>query len=199
MSAIYLIRHGRTALNAQGRFRGRGDPPLDEVGYEEALGTADALRRVGLVGVYTSPLTRARQTAEAIAAAAGVEVSVMPSLIDLDYGDWQGLTTEQVQASHPGSYERFKRRPLQLRIPGGESVERLSQRLLRWVAQIDRRHPAEPVAAVTHEIPLRVLLAEAAGNPARFWVEPIPTGSVFKVTLGRKDSLLRAMRYRNLA
>ncbi|HYV02049.1 MAG TPA: histidine phosphatase family protein [Actinomycetota bacterium] len=86
-TGVHLIRHGRTGLNAEGRFRGRRDVPLDDMGRREAARAAPTLADLGLVAVYTSPLRRAVATAEAIARVAGADVIVQGGLIDLDYGD----------------------------------------------------------------------------------------------------------------
>ena len=94
-TTIYLIRHGRTTLNAQGRFRGRQDPPLDAVGRDQASSAAKLLSDIRLAAVYSSPLTRAVQTAETVGASCELDVVIEPELIDLDYGMWEGLTEEE--------------------------------------------------------------------------------------------------------
>lgn len=183
MSTIYLVRHGRTALNAEGRFRGRQDAPLDEVGYKESAVAADALATVELTCVYCSPLARARDTANVIARRCGIEVIVMPPLTDLDYGAWQGLTAAEARAHHPGQYETFERDPLRAGAPGGESIAALKRRALRCLEQISEDHRTGPVAAVSHEVFLRVVLAEARGNAERFWDEDVATGTIRGLTI----------------
>lgn len=87
---VFLVRHGRTAMNADGRLRGRLDPLLDEVGEREVAALAAELGRHRIVRIFTSPLTRAVQTAEAIGAVARRPVTTVDSLLDRDYGDWAG-------------------------------------------------------------------------------------------------------------
>lgn len=98
----YLARHGRTALNADGRLRGRLDPPLDEVGMAQAenLGAAFARLRRPPHRVVAGPLLRTRQTAAAIARALGLEVLIDERLIDRDYGPWTGRPAAAVRAEY---------------------------------------------------------------------------------------------------
>jgi broad specificity phosphatase PhoE len=190
---IYLVRHGRTALNAEGRFRGRQDAPLDDVGREEAVAAAGALASLGLRAVYTSPLSRARETASAIANRCGTDVTVMPDLTDLDYGEWQDLIEAEARTGHPHEFEIFRTEPLLAAAPGGESLAALERRVLRCLEQIATRHPADPVAAVTHEVSLRVLVAAAKDSVERFWDEHIPTGAILALTIASEvNPTLRA-------
>jgi broad specificity phosphatase PhoE len=85
---VYLVRHGRTALNAEGRFRGHLDPPLDEEGRREAKAVGRLLLLRPPTHVHSSPLRRAQETAEAIAQITGAPISTWEDLIDLDYGEW---------------------------------------------------------------------------------------------------------------
>ena len=91
---VFLIRHGRTALNAQRTFRGHLDAPLDKRGKEQAELTGKLLAEIDLNAIYTSPLKRAVQTAEAISRYQknGVKVLPQPGLMDLSYGQWEGKT-----------------------------------------------------------------------------------------------------------
>lgn len=95
MTRIILVRHGQTKWNVVERFRGRSDIPLDETGLAqaEALGLR-VPRNFKPDAIYTSPLTRARQTAEAIAKRCGIPCRDHPGLVDIDYGQWQGLTPD---------------------------------------------------------------------------------------------------------
>jgi hypothetical protein len=103
--SFYLVRAARTPLSAQGRFSGRLDPPLDEVGLAQAMYAAKYLGSTGVGVVYTSPLSRARMTADAIASQAGVPAEVIPDLTDVDAGVWTGFTHEpRAHGSSIGSF-----------------------------------------------------------------------------------------------
>lgn len=176
---IFLVRHGRTALNAQGRFRGRRDVPLDEQGLADAAEAARRLARVRLAAVYTSPLLRTRQTAEAVAASSGAPIVVEPDLIDLDHGRWEGLTPGEAAALDPDAFERFRSDPRAAEAPDGERLAEGEARVLATLWRIGARHPGGACAAVSHEIPIRLAIAHLADvrGPA-VWDLPVATGSV---------------------
>ncbi len=179
---VYLVRHGRTALNAQGRFRGRNDPPLDEVGWEEARWATACLRRTPLVAIFSSPLQRAVQTAGEIAKEHGLPVGIAPELADLDYGAWAGRTRADVESVDPDLYKRFRSRPEEVTPPGGESVAAARERVEQVLYRIAEGRGDRDVVAVTHELPIRLLAAHAKDlRGTAFWRAPIPTGSVTEV------------------
>ena len=185
-TTIYLVRHGRTSLNAQGRFRGRQDPPLDDRGFVEASEAAGRLARTGIRAVYTGPLLRSVQTAEIIARTCGVGVFTEPGLIDLDHGVWTGLTWEEAGRAEPEALSRFREEPRHAAAPGGEFMPEVERRTLVALTWIAEHHGGEAAAAVSHEVPIRLVisgLAEIQG-PA-FWDVQLPTGSV--TTLNFED------------
>lgn len=104
-STVYLLRHGRTALNAAGALRGLIDVPLDQVGETEAVRLGDLFAGVPLTAVVSSPLLRARATAAAVAGSAGAELRTDPRLRDRDYGRWAGRSRADVERDH-GSVDR---------------------------------------------------------------------------------------------
>lgn len=183
---IFLVRHGRTILNAQGRFRGREDPPLDEVGRQEAHRVAERLTGSPLDAVYSSPLLRARETAAAIASAHGLPVQRVPGLRDLDYGAWSGRTADEAARSDRPTYRLFRADPMSATPPGGESVNALSERVLTTLQRIALDHERDTVAVVSHELPIRLILARATGaRSGELWGFSVPTGSVHLVLVGR--------------
>ncbi len=184
LTPAFLVRHGRTALNAEGRFRGRQDPPLDEVGRNQAAEAARTLRSIGLVAVYTSPLLRAVQTAEAVAQAAGVHVTVLEGLIDLDYGHWEGLTEDEARRRDEAAFRTFRAQPWEAIAPGGEALIGVVERVRRALVEATSTHPGQPVAAVSHEVPIRLLVARARGiDDGSLWDLPLSTGSVTELTV----------------
>lgn len=184
VSFILLVRHGRTVLNAEGRFRGLEDPGLDETGRDEVSRVASDLRTAPLAAIYSSPLRRALETAGAIARPHHREVRVDPRLRDLDYGKWTGRTPEEVARADPDRFARFRADPDHEAPPGGENVASLRRRMDRSLRAIARRHVGETVVVVTHDIPIRVVRAEVARSPtATVWSLDVPTGSVWQLTV----------------
>lgn len=185
MSAtIYLVRHGRTALNAQGRFRGRQDPPLDDQGYLDAAAAARALMGTGIEAVYASPLRRTMQTAEFVARAANARVHPEQDLIDLDHGRWEGLTAEEATAVDADAFRVFREDPRDARAPEGERLQDVEGRVLGALRRIGEAHEGASVAAVSHEIPIRLAIAAVSGleGPAMWGIE-LPTGGAYELDL----------------
>jgi probable phosphoglycerate mutase len=176
---VILVRHGRTALNAQSRLRGRLDVPLDSVGEVEAAALAMALDRIHPQRVLTSPLRRAVQTAEPIASRAGIPLEVDARLVDRDFGPWAGHLRSHVVDLF-GSVDNA---------PGVEPAETV---LARARAVLDEQSPARtgPVVLVTHDALVKALLTDLEWRPAAGGelepgadVEP-PTGSWAVLHLG---------------
>jgi broad specificity phosphatase PhoE len=153
---IYLVRHGRTALNAAGVLRGRLDPPLDDVGRAEAGGLGEVFAALDLGAVVSSPLRRAVQTATAIARPHGLAVTTEPGLIDRDYGPWAGRRRADVERDGG---------PLD-DLPDVERLDQLAVRVASTLERLAERAASSPVVAVAHDIVNRVLMADL--SPDRF-------------------------------
>jgi broad specificity phosphatase PhoE len=183
--SIYLVRAAGTGLSAEGRLSGRLDPPLDERGLRKAREAGLRLARAGVAGVYSSPLTRARMTADAIASQAGVRVQLASNLIDVDAGAWTGLTRPEMRASRPEEFDWFFRLPRAGHFPGGERMSNVQDRIFAALDAVRRRMGERSAAVVTHEIPIRIVLVrmrELEGTA--MWDPEVPTGSVTRLRVG---------------
>jgi broad specificity phosphatase PhoE len=181
---IHLVRHGQTIMNTQVRFRGRLDVPLNEVGRAEARDAARALVGSGLVAVYTSPLGRAREVAEAIAVKNGVgAVRKQPDLLNLDYGVWEGMTKEEAADVDPEAWELYLSDPETAVCPEGESLSVAADRVVAGLRAIASAHPGQSVAAVSHGVMLRLAVLRVIGPSENDWQFALPTGTaiVFEV------------------
>ena len=147
---VYLVRHGRTAFNADGRLRGHLDPPLDEVGRAEAADLGIVLGSLRLSRIVASPLLRAMQTAEIVAAEAAVPVVVDKRLIDRDYGPWAGERQASVIAEW-GSLDAA---------PGVEPAGSVAQRVCDVLDAQVADLAAGPVVLVAHDAINRALLCQ---------------------------------------
>lgn len=145
---LFLIRHGQTALNAEGRLRGLANPPLDEVGRAEAEATAIALTGRGIDIVYCSPLERAFRTAQIIAQHLDCDFEVVSEFNDRDYGPWTGQVKTKVEAQF-GSVDDA---------PGVEPIDRILQRAWPALDQVMDTHAGVPIAVVTHDALIRPIL-----------------------------------------
>ena len=182
MSTIFLVRHGQTALNAQGRFRGLLDPPLDHHGVEQAHAAARVVAAAGVDAVYASPLQRTMATARVIAEMCGLTVIKVPGLIDLDYGAWEGLTWEEATEADPEGLERFRSYPWSVTPPGGEPVADVAERVEATIARLADRGRDDTVVAVSHDLPIRLALAAIMGvSGPELWRLDVAPGSVIRL------------------
>src|SRR5262245_27471724 len=117
---LYLVRHGDTEGNSRERYVGSTDSPLNAAGREQARRLAARLRGEGIGRVWSSELSRARETAETIAAAMGVSVRVEPGLNEIDFGEWEGLSIQEIEARDPERFVAWRSGDESFRFPGGD-------------------------------------------------------------------------------
>jgi len=171
MTRIILVRHGQTEWNRIECFRGRVDIPLNETGIAQAEATGKRIAAEWLpAAVYTSPLSRSVMTAEAIAGHHSLEVRPHPGLVDIDYGDWQGLSPDEARQRWPEEIDAWYNQPHLARIPGGETLDELHTRLMQTVQELTDRHLGETIVLVGHTVINRMILLGVLqlGND-RFW------------------------------
>jgi len=183
---IYLVRHGQTVFNAEGRLQGHVDSPLTERGRAQAVRFGETLR--GLTArdagwrIISSPLGRARATAEAIRSVLGWgEIELEPRLIELSWGDWDGRLRSDLEACYP---DAFGQSGWQFRAPTGESYQSVHDRMADWLADLppDRERR---IIAVSHGVAGRVLRAVYAGlSQADAVVQPVPQDALYRLSRG---------------
>jgi len=171
MTRIILIRHGQTAWNKVERIRGQVDVPLDEVGLAQAEATAKRVANEWQpVAVYCSPLGRAVQTAQPIARYLGQDARAVAGFYDMNFGQWQGLSPEEVTQRWPQLARTWLEAPHKAIFPGGESLARVRQRSMEALHQVIARHEGAVVAIVGHTVVNRVLLCAVLGlDNSNYW------------------------------
>ncbi len=158
---LLLLRHGQTEFSAQRRYSGRGDPPLNEVGWRQAgLAARYLTKRGGIAAVISSPLQRAYDTATTAAKALGLEVTVNADLIETDFGAWEGLTFGEAAARDPELHRRWLYDTCALP-PGGESFDDVLRRVRRGRDRIIADHAGSNVLVVSHVTPIKSMLRMA--------------------------------------
>ena len=160
-----LLRHGETPLSAERRFAGRGDIPLTETGKLQAKAAALHLAaRGGVQLIVTSPLQRARLTAEAVAAATGAPVEVDEGWVEADFGEWEGLSYAEAMERWPGEVTAWMN-DTSVAPPGGESFATAGRRVLAALDRLlDRSEPGR-VVVVSHVTPMKTVLRHALLAP----------------------------------
>jgi len=192
MTTVYLVRHGQTAWNREEVFRGRADISLNEIGRKEALLTGQYLRGARVDLVYSSPLSRAVETAEAIAQYQGKEVLILDGLIDIDFGRWQGVSHEVVRERHGELYRQWKDTPHLVRFPGGESLEEVRERALTAIHEVIRDHPDETLVMVSHRVVNKIVICGLLGlDNSHFWQVGQDTGCINVLEFGEGFTLRR--------
>ncbi|WP_040834370.1 bifunctional RNase H/acid phosphatase [Nocardia brevicatena] len=160
---LLLLRHGQTELSVQRCYSGRGNPPLTSLGREQADRAAKMLAAKGdIAAVVTSPLGRARETAEAAGAALDIPVRVVDGLVETDFGDWEGLTFREATERDPDLHARWLGDP-SLRAPGGESFDEVRERVAVVRRDLVALYPGANIVVVSHVTPIKTLLQLALG------------------------------------
>ena len=189
-TTIVMVRHGETDWNRERRFQGRADQPLNEAGRGQARELAELLRREPVSAVYTSPLRRARETAEILAGDFGLRPRPLDALLEIDVGAWEGLTIDEVRAAYPGRADEDWRSGWD----EGETYDELSRRVLPALVELGTKHEGGHVLAVTHAGPLRAAMAAAMGlsyDDARPLIGPLENCAVFRFVV--QDGALEAV------
>lgn len=166
---IFCVRHGETEWNRMGRFQGRTDIPLSDEGLRQAGYAAKALASVKLDSVWSSDLSRARETAEKIAVFHGLEVKEKPDITELSHGAWEGKRADEIESLWPGMLDMWHKKPDSVTMPGGENLEMVRLRAVKGLSSI-MDSGGENIVLVSHDALLKVLLCHILGCPLScFW------------------------------
>jgi alpha-ribazole phosphatase len=173
---LMLIRHGETDWNATLRYQGHANIPLNEQGRAQARKAGARLAHYGAAAIYTSDILRAAETAEIVGAATGLTPEPMPNLREIDVGQWEGLTPEELYRRFPEHMAAFDRDPARTVRLGGESYAQLQERALIALNDIHAAYPSdELVLAVSHGGTIRALLCHIIGldlaHFGRLWLD----------------------------
>ncbi len=169
MAEIILVRHGETEWNVGKIYRGRIDVNLDELGIKQAELLGKHLSQTKLDAIYSSPLKRALDTANIIARYGKISVQVTNSLIDFDYGEWQGLSEQEVKKSCPDLHDEWLTNPHRVRMPRGESLADVRERSLGVINEVISNYKGR-VVLVSHRVINKVLICSLLGlDNSHFW------------------------------
>ena len=183
---LYMVRHGQTASSRENRFTGSSDPPLTTVGEAMAQAFAQTYASTTWEAIYTSPMLRARQTADPLSRLTGVPTTLEDGLKEIAYGEWEGLRQEDVKRRWPEAFEYWADDVASRGTPGGETAFHVAARSMRVVEAIRSRHHQGNVLIVSHKATLRVITCALLGLDVRLFreriAEPVSTVTMFKVT-----------------
>jgi phosphoserine phosphatase len=170
MTRIYLVRHGTTEWNQKEVFRGRIDCKLNETGVAEARALAEYFREIPIDSIYSSPLSRALETAKAVAVPKGLKVILEAAFNDIDFGDWQGLPLKEVKEKYPDLYHLWQERPEDITFPGGENLTWVRARAQEGLGRVVQVNPGKTALIVSHRVVTKVLICALLGlDNSYFW------------------------------
>jgi probable phosphoglycerate mutase len=178
---IWLARHGETADNKDRRFQGQKDVALNDTGREQAGVLAEAAQDHGFVALYTSPLVRARETAEIVGAALGLEPQLDDRLKEVDTGDWTGRLKDDIAHEDPDGWAAFGRGGEDWRFPGGESLQDQQDRVIAALVDITQT-ALLPALVVCHRGVVRCALAHTQKRGLDTYHEwTVPNGELIRL------------------
>ncbi len=179
---LYLVRHGETTYNAEGRIQGQSDAPLSELGHRQSRAVAEALATTAIEAIYSSPLRRARESAAPIAERLGLTVRTDPRLMELDAGLFEGRLRSELATQYAAELARWLGGDDDFAIPGGESRRQLAQRgceALRAIAAAGHRQ----TVIVTHGGLLSASLRTLLSLPQPLPPFSLQNGSITRVAV----------------
>jgi probable phosphoglycerate mutase len=195
MLTIHLVRHGDTPQAAEGVFCGELDPSLTDHGRMQAERLGRAAASLGLIALYCSPKLRARQTAEQVARATGLEPAVESGLREIAYGRWEGLKESDVRANEPAAFAAWHDDPSLVSPPGGETAYDIAARAMPVITRVRDRHGSGHVMLVSHKATVRVIVCALLGIPLRCFRTYVacPTTSITTFEFSAEGPLLAGL------
>ena len=169
MSRLLLVRHGISEFNSTRRFAGYSDVEMNAAGYEQVEKLRDRLASEKIDAVYSSDLKRAVATAEVICSGYQVDIVACPELREMNYGDAEGLTFQEINRRYPEMAKSIINFNLQLEFPGGESFEGFIERTIKFLDRLNAHAPSATILVAAHSGPLRVLVCSLLGIDQDHW------------------------------
>lgn len=168
MTKLILVRHGQTAWNKWGKYQGQADIELSELGKEQAEKLGENFPYENIAAVYVSPLQRARETGEAVARKFGLNVVPCNEFMEISFGEWEGLTYEEINAAWPDVHSGMFDRPDIVRCPQGEGFFDVQARAATKLMELVQKHKDETFVIAAHGGVNRTLLCYLLDMPLRY-------------------------------
>ena len=196
MPLVLLIRHGETDFVKKNRLAGRlPGVPLNKKGRAQALAVAERLKGAPVKAIYTSPMERARETAQPIAEALGLEPVARDGLLETDIGEWVGESVKKLQRLK--LWKIVQAAPSMLRFPGGESFAETQMRIVRELEELCKQHEAKDILiCVSHADPIKLAVAYYLGLPLdNFQRFMVSTASITALQIGEMGGRVLTLNY----
>ncbi|MBK9603758.1 MAG: alpha-ribazole phosphatase [Anaerolineales bacterium] len=191
---LFLTRHGQTDWNIAGRYQGQSDTPLNETGLRQAEQIAKRLSSETIHAIYSSDLSRAANTAQSIADFHSLEIKKDSRWRELSFGDWEGMTYQEMSAHSPELFEAWMKDPLTISTPNGETLAQLAERVKAAFDEIKEEHADQTVLVVAHSGSLQSLLAVTLGvDLNRYWQFRISQASLSEMNVYEDSVVLNLL------
>lgn len=158
LTKIYLIRHGQSEWNVLNKVQGQTNTNLTQLGKDQGKAMGTRLKNSNIDMIYSSDLNRAFDTSKIIAEEINKPLIISKYLREINFGVWEGLTSEELSKKYKKEQETWRSNPERLILPGAESLEVLSERVMLWFKQILEKDSGKNIAIVSHSATLKVLL-----------------------------------------
>ena len=170
MTSVYVVRHGETAWNKEEIFRGRTDISLNDIGFREAELVGEYLKGKDIHVIYSSPLSRAMETARRIAQVFNLKVQPLEGIIDMSFGKWEGLPLKEVQTRDGELYRQWREQPHLVTLPGGESLDEVRVRAMAALEEVIQYRKGMNIVLVSHRVINKVIICGILGiDNSHFW------------------------------
>lgn len=161
---LIIVRHGESEWNRIGRYQGQADTALSPLGLQQADALASRLRNEPIDAIFSSPLQRARRTAEAIARHhPEVPFFDEPALLEIHHGEWQGLYSDEISSRFADGLHEWRHHPTRAQMPGGESFSNILKRVLDFKERLMPQYEDRTILVSTHDVVVKILVADALG------------------------------------
>jgi len=193
VAKLLLIRHGRTNLQKEDRYWGSTDIPLNDTGIKQAEQIRDSLAREKITHVYSSTLSRTRDTAKIIAAAHHINVFACEELNEFNFGYAEGLTYEEIKKLHPSLAEDMAKMGA-ITFPGGESLDKFYTRVQAFLKRLEKHKAQDTLVIVAHAGSLRMLICHLLELEQKHWYRMfIDQASISVVNMYPHISILNSL------
>ncbi len=168
MTRVWLIRHGETEEKSRNRCYGSLNIKLSDAGRKQIAGVAEYLKTEPIAAIYSSPRSRAVESAELLARA----VEVIPDLAEINFGDFEGLTYDEIALRYPNVYQEWMNTPTRVQFPNGESFTQMRDRVVNAFQALLAAHQEQTIAIVSHGGVNRIIIA---------WALQMPDAAIFRL------------------
>ena len=158
MAKLYLVRHGESEWNALGKVQGQSDTDLNNKGIEQAKEVAERLCKEDIDLIYSSDLKRAYETAEIIGDKLDLEVDILCGIRELNFGTWEGLDTETIEAEHNDHYKQWRTEPHKITFVDGEDLLTVQKRALKDIDKVRKENPDKNILLVSHGTAIKTII-----------------------------------------